>query len=148
EEVAWTARELGLYKPILVAHSMGVIGLEVTHRYPDLVSALVLVDSPIFAPREVESAFQQLLEGLRSPGYRDVVAQACDRMIFLPTDDKSRRARLHASLLETPQHVLVSTWGQLLSHDATNAAAHCTVPLLFIAAVMPWDESRLRALCP
>jgi pimeloyl-ACP methyl ester carboxylesterase len=148
EEVAWTARELGLYKPVLVAHSMGVIALEVAHRYPDLASALVLIDAPIFLPREVEGAFQQLLQGLRSPAYADVIAQTCDQLIFLPTDDRARRERLHAEMLETPQHVLASTWEHFLAYDAAPAAAHCKLPLLCIAAVMPSDETRLRELCP
>src|SRR6185436_3095566 len=46
EEVAWTARELGLHKPVLVVHSMGAIGLEVVSQFPDVASALVILDAP------------------------------------------------------------------------------------------------------
>lgn len=148
DEIAWTARELGLYKPILVVHSQGGLGLEVAHRHPDLLSALVLLDAPLLAPAPVYAAFEQVLAGLRTPAYGDVIAETCERMIFLPTDDKSRRARLHSALLETPQHVLVSTWEHFLAHDVAAAARGCTVPLLCVSSVMPWDEPRMRALCP
>jgi len=42
EEVAWTARELGLHRPVLVVHSMGAIGLELVRQQPDLASALLV----------------------------------------------------------------------------------------------------------
>ena len=96
----------------------------------------------------MQQAFEGLLAGLRSPSYRAVIDATCDQMIFLPTDDKARRAKLHAALLETPQHVLVSTWEQLLAYDPTAAAEKCRLPFLYVGGVMPYDEARLRALCP
>lgn len=148
EEVAWTARELGLHKPVLVVHSMGMIGLEVVARNPDLASALVVLDAPAMPPPPVRAAFEQLLAGLRTPGYREVIAQVCDQMIFLPTDDKTRRAALHAAMLETPQQVLVSTWENFLAHDPRESASKCKVPLLYVGGVMPFDEPAMRALVP
>jgi pimeloyl-ACP methyl ester carboxylesterase len=112
------------------------------------VSALVVIDAPALPPPPVRQAFQELLAGLRTPAYREVIDQVCDRMIFLPTDDKERRAALHAAMLETPQHVLVSTWEGFLAYDPVPAAERCKVPLLYINSVMPFDEARLRALCP
>jgi pimeloyl-ACP methyl ester carboxylesterase len=148
EEVAWTTRELGLHKPVIVVHSMGAIGLELVRANPDLASALVVLDAPAFPPPEVQGAFRQLLDGLRIPAYREVIGQMCDQMIFLPTDDKARRATLHADMLETPQHVLVSTWEQFLAYNPEPAARACSVPLLYIGSVMPHDERRMREVCP
>lgn len=148
EEVAWTARELGLHKPVLVVHSMGVIGLELVARDPELVSALVVLDAPVLPPPPVRAAFEQLLAGLRTPAYQEVIGQTCDQMIFLPTDDKVRRAALHAAMIETPRHVLVSTWANFLAHDPREAASRCKVPLLYVNSVMPFDEAGMRALCP
>lgn len=148
EEVAWTARELGMEKPVLVVHSMGAIGLEVVAKNPDLVSALVVLDAPAFPPEPVKVMFRELLEGLRSPAYEQVISGVCDRLIFLPTDDRARRERLHAAMLETPQHVLAATWEGFLAYDPAPAAAQCKVPLLYVGGVMPCDEARLRELCP
>jgi pimeloyl-ACP methyl ester carboxylesterase len=148
EEVAWTARELGLHKPVLVVHSMGAIGLEVAARNPDLLAGLVVLDAPLFEPPSVRQMFAELGAGLASPAYRDVIAATCDRLIFLPTDDKARRARLHEAILETPQAVLASTWAGFLDYDPAPTATACKLPLLYVGSVMPVDEARLRQLCP
>lgn len=148
EEVAWTARELGLYKPVLVVHSMGAIGLEIVAQDPDLASALVVLDAPALPPPPVRAKFEELLAGLRTPQYRDVIDGVCDAMIFLPTDDAQRRAQLHAAMLQTPQHVLVSTWQHFLAYDPRPAASRCKLPMLYVNAVMPFDEAGMRQLCP
>jgi pimeloyl-ACP methyl ester carboxylesterase len=148
EEVIWTARELGLTRPVVVAHSMGVIGFEIVKRDPSFASALVVLDAPLFAPPPVRAAFDGLLQGLRSPQYRAVIDDLCDKLIFLPTDDKARRTRLHNDLLATPQAILAATWENLLAYDPTDAIAACQLPLLYVGGVMPCDEARLRELCP
>jgi pimeloyl-ACP methyl ester carboxylesterase len=148
EEVGWTARELGLHKPVVVVHSMGSIGLELVRQQPDLASALVILDAPAFPPAPVRAMFEDLAKGLRSPAYAEVIEGVCDRLIFLPTDDKERRRRLHAGILETPQAILAGSWEHYLAYDPTPAASSCKVPLLYVNAVMPFDEARLRELCP
>jgi pimeloyl-ACP methyl ester carboxylesterase len=148
EEVAWTARELGLHKPVLVVHSMGVIGLDLVSQHPELASALVVLDAPLFPPSPVRGMFEELLAGLRTPAYREVIEGVCSRLIFLPTDDEERRRQLHAGIIETPQSILVSTWEHFLAYDPAPAALRCKLPLLYVNAVMPFDEGRLRELCP
>lgn len=148
EEVAWTARELGLQRPVLVVHSMGAIGLEAASRWPELFSALVVLDAPAFPPPPVREAFAQMAAALRTPAYLDAIDATCERMIFLPTDDKARRARLHEGLVATPQHVLASAWENFLAYDPAPAAAKCRVPMLYVGGVMLHDEARMRALCP
>lgn len=147
-EVAWTARELGLHKPVVVVHSMGPIGFELVRQEPDLASALIVLDAPLFPPAPIQHAFAQLGAALHSPAYREAIGASCDQFIFLPTDDAARRDRLHAALLETPQSILSATWDGLLAYDLTPAAASCKIPTLCVAAVMPCDETRLRELCP
>jgi pimeloyl-ACP methyl ester carboxylesterase len=133
---------------VLVVHSQGGIGLEVAARAPELLSALVLVDCPFAPPPPVVAAFQGALAGLRSPAYREVIDGLADQVVFLPTDDADRRARLTAALKAQPQEVLAGTWEAFLEHDQAAAAAHCHVPLLHLGGVMPVDRDRLRALCP
>lgn len=148
EEVAWTARELGLHRPVLVVHSQGAVGLEAASRWPELFSALVVLDAPALPPPPVREAFAQMAVALRTPAYRDAIDATCDRMIFLPTDDKARRAKLHSGLIATPQHVLASTWENFIAYDPRAAAAQCKLPLLYVGSVMPCDEAGMRALCP
>jgi pimeloyl-ACP methyl ester carboxylesterase len=148
EEVGWSADQLGLHEPVLVVHSMGAIGLELVRQRPDLASALVVIDAPALPPPPVRQAFADMLVGLKSEGYRQVIDAMCDRLIFLPTDDRARRDRLHAALLETPQRILAATWEKFLAYDPKPAAEACKLPLLYINAVMPLDEAGMRALCP
>jgi pimeloyl-ACP methyl ester carboxylesterase len=148
DDLAWLCTELGLYKPVVVVHSMGAIGLELAARWPDLPAALVLLDAPFSPPPEVQAGFQQLSGGLRSPAYRDVLRQTADQLIFLPTDDQQCKARLVEAMASLPQQVIVSTWENFLAYDAEAAAAACQVPVLHIGSVFPANLARLRELCP
>jgi pimeloyl-ACP methyl ester carboxylesterase len=148
EEVRWTARELGLERPVLIVHSMGAIGLEAVRQAPEAFSALIVLDAPVLPPPEVKQMFKSLAVGLRSPAYEEVISQTSDQLIFLPTDDPTRRAELHRGLMRTPQHVLASTWEQFIQFDPVPAAAACKLPLLYVNAVMPFDEIGMRKLVP
>jgi pimeloyl-ACP methyl ester carboxylesterase len=148
DDLAWVCRELGLYKPVVVAHSMGAIALELAARFPELPGALVILDTPFLPPPEVQANFRQMLEGLRSPAYREVLRQVCDSIIFLPTDDSERKVHLVEGLCAVPQHVLVSTWENFLAHNTAAAAAVCTVPILHLGSVFPANLARFQELCP
>jgi pimeloyl-ACP methyl ester carboxylesterase len=148
DDLAWLCRELGLYKPVVVVHSMGAIGLELVARFPELPGALVILDAPFLPPPEVQANFQQVLEGLRSPAYQEVLRQVADTLIFLTGDKSERRASLVEGLCATPQHVLVSTWENFLAHDTAAAATACKVPVLYIGSVFPANLARFRELCP
>lgn len=148
EEVAWTARELGLHKPVLVVHSMGAIGLEVNRQFPDLLSALVVLDAPAFAPPAVRELFAQMAQGLRGEHYVQTIEGVCEQLIFLPTDDRARRKTLHENILQTPQRVLSATWDHFIAYDPEPTARTCTLPLMYVNSVMPFDEGKLRQACP
>jgi pimeloyl-ACP methyl ester carboxylesterase len=147
DDLAWLCHELGLYKPVVV-HSMGAIGLELAARFPNLPAAIVLLDTPFLPPPEIQAGFQQLLGGLRSPAYQEVLRQTADQLVFLPTDDQQRKARIVEGMCSLPQHVIVSTWENLLAHDTEAATAACQVPLLHIGSTFPANLARLRELCP
>lgn len=148
DDLAWLCRELGVYQPAVVIHSMGAIGLELAARFPDLPAAIILLDTPFSPPPEVRAGFQQLLGGLRSPAYQEVLRQTADQLVFLPTDDQKRKTRIVEGMCSLPQQVIVSTWENFLAHDTEAAAAACRVPLLHIGSVFPADLARLRELCP
>src|SRR5262249_40288319 len=125
DDLAWLTAELGLYKPVVVGHSMGgTIALELAASYLGLVSSIVMVDTPVFAPVPVRQAFQGLALGLRGPNYREVLRQFAGSA-FLPTDDPTRKARILDAVVDLPQHVAVSSWDSYLSYDEAAAAAHC-----------------------
>jgi pimeloyl-ACP methyl ester carboxylesterase len=117
-------------------------------RFPDLPAAIVLLDAPFSPPPEVWAGFRHLLDGLRSPAYREVLCQTSDQLIFLPTDDQQRKARLVEAMGSLPQQVIVSTWENFLAHDTEAAAAACQAPVLHIGSVFPANLARLRELCP
>jgi pimeloyl-ACP methyl ester carboxylesterase len=127
---------------------MGVIGLELAARFPELPGALVILDAPFLPPPEVQANFRQMLEGLRSPAYREVLQQMADTVIFLLNDNSERKARLVEALCATPQQVLISTWENFLAHDTATAAATCKVPVLYIGSVFPANLTHFRELCP
>lgn len=148
DDLAWLCRELGIYKPVVIIHSMGAIGLELAARFPDLPAAIVLLDTPFLPPPEAQAGFQQLLAGLRSPAYQETLRQVADQLAFLPTDDQERKAQIIEAMSALPQQVMVSTWENFLAHNTEAAAAACQVPVLHIGSVFPANLGRLRELCP
>lgn len=49
-DLAWLCYELGVYRPIAIGHLIGgLIAVELSTRFPDLLAALVTVDAPIEA---------------------------------------------------------------------------------------------------
>lgn len=148
DDLAWLVDELGLDRPVVVVHSMEAIGLDLAARYPTLPTALVLLDGPTFPPPEVEAALGDLVEGLRTPGYRDVLAQAVPAIAFRPGDDSPLVSKIVHQMVSVPQHVIVSTLAEYLAYDKASAAAACTVPVLYVAGMFPCDLDRFRQLTP
>ncbi len=53
DDLAWTCGQLGLEKPVVVGHSLGgEVSLALAAAFPDLPSAVVLMDSTIVPPPE------------------------------------------------------------------------------------------------
>jgi pimeloyl-ACP methyl ester carboxylesterase len=51
DDLAWMCAQLGLEKPVVIGHSMGgVVALAL--RYPELPSAIVMIDAPVVRPAE------------------------------------------------------------------------------------------------
>jgi pimeloyl-ACP methyl ester carboxylesterase len=136
DDLAWLSTELGLHRPVVVVHSMDAIGLDLAARYPHLVGALVLIDGPGFGSAEMRGGLEQAVHGLRTPGYRDVLAYVADNIAFLPGDDSARKATIVAVLASTAQPVLVSTLAEYLAYDVRGAVAACTgTPLLYVGSL-------------
>jgi len=147
DDLAFVCTELGLYRPVVVVHSMDNIAIDLAVRYPDLPGALVIVDGPTLAPGYVEMG-RSFLAPLRGEHYLDVLRGFAEQAAFLPTDDPAVRDKALACMLTTPQRVMADSWEEYLDYDAAGAIPRIQVPVLHIQSVFPADLTRFRELCP
>ena len=64
DDLAWKCERLGLHKPVVIGHSMGgVVALAL--GYPDVSSAIVMIDAPVVRPSEGRAALQRHIDQLR-----------------------------------------------------------------------------------
>jgi len=150
-DLEWLCGALGLYKPVLVQHSMDKIALDLVARNPELLSAIVLIDTPTFAPQPVWDGFREVARGLRTPHYQQVVHDAATQIVFAPTDDPVRKSQLIEAMMRLPQHVIASELEAFIDYNDAKveaALAACSVPVMHIGSWFPADLARVRKLCP
>jgi pimeloyl-ACP methyl ester carboxylesterase len=151
DELAWVCEQLGLRKPIVIGHSRGAsIALLLAGRYPDLPSAIVLIDG---GTRTIEhgpepTTFESIKGELSGDDYREMAGRDIDAM-FLPSTDPGLQSWVRERMLATPRHVMASARAYSRAWDARPAAAACKVPVLYIQAATPRPElEAFRKLCP
>jgi pimeloyl-ACP methyl ester carboxylesterase len=149
EELAWMCAQIGLKKPVVVGHSLGgVVALALAMRYPDLPSAIVMVDAPIVRPADARAAMQRFLEQLRDADYREfreLMGGFVSNVLFIPTDDQERKERTVQQMSSAPQHVVVSAFEGMRDYDPTKAGGGLAVPALYVAANEPQPRSDMVA---
>jgi pimeloyl-ACP methyl ester carboxylesterase len=152
DDLAFLANALRLDRPVVVGHSMGgVVAFAFAALHPELPSAIVTIDAGLTPPPSVGTALSGFIDGLRGPDYRKVIGDYADAVLFLPTDDAKRRARILEIMGSAPQHVMVSALEGGHAYDADQAKGRLVAPMLYIAAdEFPprADIARLRALVP
>jgi len=150
DDLTWLCGQLGVTKPVVIGHSMGgVIALELAAQHPDLPAAIVMVDAPIVPPRALRDGVAPLMEALRGPNYREAQREFVANMLFLPSDDPQRKARIVDRMSSAPQHVMSSAFEEIFSWDSDAAAAACKVPALMINAASPLAQvERFKELYP
>jgi pimeloyl-ACP methyl ester carboxylesterase len=150
DDVRWLCEQLDVQKPIVIGHSMGgLIALVLAARYPDLPAAIVTLDSLIVPTAEVREMVPALVAALHGPAFCEVQRQFVSEMLFLPTDDAARKARILDTMSSAPQHVMASAFEHLCTCDTVAATAACKVPFLALyATAVVSDLAQLRALCP
>jgi pimeloyl-ACP methyl ester carboxylesterase len=152
DDLAFLCSELRLEKPVVIGHSMGgVVAFAFAARYPELPSSIVTIDAGLAPPTTVGTALSKFIDGLRGPSYRKVMGDYAETVLFLPTDDAKRRARILEVMTSAPQHVMVSALEGGHAYNAGQAKGRIVVPMLYIAAdEFPprADIARLRALVP
>lgn len=137
-------------RAVLMGHSMGTpVARQFYRKYPEKTLAIVIVDGSL-RPFGDKALMDRMIAGFRGPNYRDTATQMFKGMSG-PNLQEEAHARIQASFLNTPQHVVVSAmegmadasiWGE----DKIN------VPVLAVMAKNPFFppnvEESFRALAP
>lgn len=151
DDLAWLCGELQLERSVAIGHSMGgnvVVQLAVTR--PDLVRAVVVLDSPFGEPGDLTETAGALLEGLRGPAYQATLDGMIAASMFGPHDDPAETARIAAVMSSAEQQVAVDAIVSVMSWAGADAIRASTVPVLAISAAAGGfgDISRLAPECP
>lgn len=150
DDLAFLCEQLDVTRPVVVGHSMGgVVAFEMAARHPDLVGAVVAIDSPLVPPEALASQIPAFVDGLRSPDYQNVSRGFVSNLLFLPTDDPRRKEQIVEHMASAPQYVMHSAMESIFACDTAGSAASCKAPALLINAAVPLaDLDRLREACP
>jgi pimeloyl-ACP methyl ester carboxylesterase len=152
EDALTLCAELGVERPIVVGHSLGgVTALQLAAR-PGFATALVLLDSTVELPGEVQGELETFLRdltGATDEQYQERIrAYARYRMID-PSDDTELAHALVDRSAAIPKDVYVQGARSILDVDVPSTALAVTVPALFIASSLPWiDMARVHELLP
>jgi pimeloyl-ACP methyl ester carboxylesterase len=152
DDVLWVCRELGIHRPVLVGHSMGgdiaiAIGAD-----PEVVSAVVMLDSPFLVPNESLPMILPLFNALGTDQFRPAFRAFTDASLG-PFAGQALRAQIHEDAERTSEAVLsalLSQLGQAMqAHVDVAQATACKVPVLYIDYGTPdCDLARFASLCP
>jgi pimeloyl-ACP methyl ester carboxylesterase len=135
DDLAWLTGELKLECPVFVGHSMGgVVVFELAARHPALPKSIIMIDSPVARSAASRAAMPAFLEELEGQDYRVALSQYVEKMLFLPTDDARRKARILAQMSETPRHVMLAAFRGMREFDPDVASGRIRTPSLYIAA--------------
>ena len=135
DDVAWLIAELGLHRATLVGHSMGgCIGLNLAHRHPDLLRALVMLDSPVIPIGDaLRPLLTSILAGFKGPAFRETAATFVGSFMFNENSDPALRDEVVGGMSAAPQRLMHTALDSILSEDNLPAGP-IPVPALFIRA--------------
>ncbi|MDE0231597.1 MAG: alpha/beta hydrolase [bacterium] len=150
DDVAELIRHLGLNRPVLVGQSMGgQVVISTAARHPELVGAIVSLDSPSNIPgwhKAHHGPFDHLMQ--KGLPFRETL-QGFLRASYLPTDDPSRVGNMAARFAKVPDHVILNGWHGMSAFDPGPILAGVKCPYLYVDCGQPdLDLDLLRELCP
>ena len=153
-DAAALADAIGLDRSVVVGHSGGAaVAVELAVRRPDLVAAVVALDGTLGFPAELLEQTAPMVDALRGPAWREVMAGFLAAG-FLPSDDQDLLRRTVEHVTGMPQHVVAGTGEHIAAWDAEAALAAfgaAGTPLLYIrsgADLELADLDRLAKLVP
>jgi pimeloyl-ACP methyl ester carboxylesterase len=129
----------------------GIVAFDVAARYPDLLGAIVMLDSAVVLPAAVRAGIPLFLKQLQGPDYVSAVRSFADSVLFMPSDNFVRKIDILDIMAKTPQHVMTAAYQRPADYAADEALGRIGVPSLYIAANEPSprsDLARVRELIP
>jgi pimeloyl-ACP methyl ester carboxylesterase len=115
----------------------GSVSIALASARPDIVRGVVLVDSPLVWPPDIQPALRQGAEMMAGPD-GDATRRGLINSFFIEDDDAERSAAIAEQMMRTPSHVASSAFFSIASWDLTAAAAQVKAPVLAImAGTMP-----------
>ena len=151
DDVAFVCRALGIGDAVVVGHSMGgIVGFDLAVRHPELVAAVVMIDSAVTRPEASRAGLPAFIERLKGPDRVAAVEDYVRRVLFQPSDDPVRCAAILAAMAKAPAHVMIAALQGMYDFDPAEAAGRRLPPMLFIAngGAPLSDLGRLAALVP
>lgn len=152
DDLAWMCEELDLDRPVVVGHSLGgILALGLAAHRPELVRAVVAIDSVLLVGDDRRAAVTALLERMRSGSDEYLaVARGYFANLFGPADDPERRRWILEDVARVPPDAGISIWEDgTFGFDDAAAISTCRAPFLYIDAGTPnADLDRLRRLSP
>jgi pimeloyl-ACP methyl ester carboxylesterase len=134
DDVAWLIGELSLARPCFIGHSMGgVIGLNLARKHPELLSGLVMVDSPVIPISDLKPLRDGIFAGLRSPNYATIASAFVGNLMFNDKSDSALRDEIVAGMASAPQRVMCTALESTLAEE-NLPEGQAPVPALFIRA--------------
>lgn len=144
--------ELSLERPIVVGHSLGGVTALNLAAEPGFASALVLLDSTVELPDEVDRQLAGFIEGLEASSdeaFREQVRQYARAQMIDPSDDTELAAQLVERSAAVPKEVYIPGVRSVVGVDVRATALAVAVPTLFIGSSLPWiDLGRVHELRP
>jgi pimeloyl-ACP methyl ester carboxylesterase len=143
-------QDAGVKRAVLVGHSMGTpIARQFYRKYPQKTLAIVIVDGALrpFGDKKLMEGF---MAGFRGPNYKEAGKQMFAGMAG-PNLSPELQAKIQASFLSTPQHVLVSAM-EGMADDSIWGPDKINVPVLAVLAKSPFwppdTEQFYRTIAP
>ncbi|HEV8574674.1 MAG TPA: alpha/beta hydrolase [Dehalococcoidia bacterium] len=150
DDMAWLIRNIGLDRPVIIAHSMGgVTTLNLLRKHPDMARAAVFVDAGIMPlPEAMRPLIAQTIEGLKSPAYREVAANVVKQVLFREESPPELRDEVAAGMAEAPQRLMHTALVSTLSEE-NYPPGPVPIPSLFVkAATLQVTEEQIKERYP
>lgn len=141
DDAAWLCGELGLEHPVVIGHSLGGgVATALGARYPDLPSAVVILDSGFEMPAEVRAELRGFYDALTEDVYDNVVRTFVRERLFDVGDDPTLLGPVTDVMASCPREIFLAMGEGVLAFDQREAAMSITAPTLFIASSRPFVD--------
>ncbi len=139
-------------RPVVVGHSLGGVSALLLAQDPEFASALILLDSTVEIPPEVQTelgAYVDRLGGLPDAEFQDEIRTYARYRMIDPSDDPAIADALVERAAAVPKQAYVPGVRSIVGVDVARLAAAVAVPALFIASSLPWIRpDRVHELLP